>query len=110
MREGEKMSLEAIRKVTEVEKQMLERKSAAEMEARQILSDAENQGARLLQQVREEALEEGRAALKEAEKCAETKAAEIQKLVLTESNELRIAAEKHLDEAVEFIVGRVVNQ
>ena len=104
------MSLEAIRKVTEVEKQMLECKSAAEAEARQILSDAENRGNQLLQQLREKAAEEGRTCLKEAEARAEAKSAEIQKLVLEESNELRRAAEKHLDEAVEFIVGRVVNQ
>lgn len=104
------MSLEAIRKVTEVEKQMLEHKNAAEAEVRQMVSDAENSGIRLLQQVREEAVEQGRTCLKEAESRAEAKAAEIQKLVLAESDELRRAAEKHLDEAVEFIVGRVVNQ
>ena len=110
MREGENMSLEAIRKVTEVEKLMLERKAAAEAEARQILSDAENRGIRLLQQVRDESAEEGNACLKEAESQAEAKAAEIQKRVLEESDALRKAAEKHLDEAVEFIVGRVVKQ
>ena len=110
MREGEKMSLEAIREVTEVEKQMLERKSAAEAEARQIISDAESRGNQLLQQVREKAAEEGGTCLKEAESRAEAKAAEIQKLILEESNELRGAAEKHLDEAAEFIVGRVVSQ
>lgn len=104
------MSLEAIRKVTEVEKQMLERKAAAELEARQIVADAENKGIRLLQQVRDESAERGRAYLKEAESQAEARAAEIQKLVLEESDELRKAAEKHLDEAVEFIIGRVVNQ
>lgn len=110
MREGENMSLEAIRKVTEVEKLMLERKAAAEAEARQILSDAENRGNLLLQKVRDEFAAEGNACLKEAESQAEAKAAEIQKRVLEESDALRKAAEKHLDEAVEFIVGRVVNQ
>ena len=104
------MSLEAIRKVTEVETQMLERKAAAEVEARQIVTDAENQGARFLQQVRDEAAEQGKIYLKEAESRAEEKASEIQKRILEESDELRRAAEKHLDEAVEFIVGRVVNQ
>lgn len=104
------MSLEAIRKVTEVETQMLERKAAAEVEARQIVTDAENRGARLLQQVRDEAAERGKIYLKEAESRAEEKAAEIQKRIFEESDELRRAAEKHLDEAVEFIVGRVVNQ
>ena len=104
------MSLEAIRKVTEVEKMMLERKAAAEAEARQILSDAQSEGNRLLQRVRDEAAEQGALRLKEAETQAAAKAAEIQNRVLEASEDLRKAAEKHLDEAVEFIVGRVVNQ
>lgn len=104
------MSLEAIQKVAEVEKQMLERKAAAESEARQIVADAENAGIRFLQKVRDESAEEGRVCLKEAETRAEAKAADIQKVVLEESEVLRKEAEKHLDEAVEFIVGRVVNQ
>ena len=52
----------------------------------------------------------GRTYLQEAEKQAEAKAAEIQSIVAAESDVLRQTAEKHLDEAVEFIVGRVVNR
>jgi len=104
------MSLEAIQKVTEIEKLMQERKIAADTEARQIISDAEKAGALKLQKVREDAAAQGRTYLQEAEKQAEAKAAEIQSIVAAESDVLRQTAEKHLDEAVEFIVGRVVNR
>jgi vacuolar-type H+-ATPase subunit H len=107
---GESMSLEAIQKVTEIEKLMQERKIAADTEARQIISDAEKAGILKLQNVREEAVAHGRTYLQEAEKQAEAKAAEIQSIVAAESDVLRQTAEKHLDEAAELIVRRVVNR
>ena len=107
---GESMSLEAIQKVTEVERRMLEQKAAAEVQARQIVSDAETSGILLLQKVRDESSEQAKIELKAAEERAAGKAAEIQSSVLEESAALRQAAEEHLDEAAEFIIGRVVNQ
>ena len=104
------MSLEAIQKVAEIEKQMQDRKKAADSDARQMISGAEQTGLLYLQKIREEVAEQGRTYLKEAEKQAAEKAAEIQRVVVAESDVLRLEAEKHLDEAVEFIVGRVVNQ
>ena len=104
------MSLEAIQKVTEVERRMLEQKAAAEVQARQIVSDAEARGILLLQKVRDESSEQAKIELKAAEERAAGKAAEIQSAVLEESAALRQAAEEHLDEAAEFIIGRVVNQ
>ena len=104
------MSLEAIQKVTEVERRMLEQKAAAEAQARQIVSDAETSGILLLQKVRDESSEQAKIELKAAEERAAGKAAEIHSGVLEESAVLRQAAEKHLDEAAEFIIGRVVNQ
>ena len=104
------MSLEAIQKVTEVERRMLEQKAAAEVQARQIVSDAETSGILLLQKVRDESSEQAKIELKAAEERAAGKAAEIQSSVLEESAALRQAAEEHLDEAAEFIIGRVVNQ
>ena len=104
------MSLEAIQKVTEVEKQMQMLKSAADVEARQSVSDAERKGLLHLQDVRAEAAEQGKLYLKEAEKRAEAKAAEILSTVVAESDALRQKAEKYLDEAAELIVRRVVNR
>ena len=97
------MSLEAIEKVTQIEQQSQERKAAAEAEARQIVANAEREGLALLQQVRVDATKDGRKLLRKAEERAAEKAAEIGRAALQE------AAGKHLDEAAEFIVGRVVN-
>ena len=104
------MSLEAIQKVTEIEKRMQERKLIADTEARQMVAEAEKAGILHLQKVRDEAVEMGKVFLKEAENQAEAKAATIQDQVMRESEALRQTAETHLEEAAEFIVGRVVNQ
>ena len=45
------MSLEAIEKVTQVEKNIQERKTSAEVEARQLIADAEREGFALLERV-----------------------------------------------------------
>ena len=77
-REGEYgMSLEAIKKVTQIEQQSQERKAATEAEARQIVADAEREGLALLQQTRAAAAENGRKLLRKAEEKAAEKAAEI---------------------------------
>ena len=103
------MSLEAIEKVTQIEQQSQERKAAAEAEARRIVAEAEREGLALLQQTRAAAAEKGRKLLREAEERAAEKAAEIDHAAEEESAALQKAAGKHLDEAAEFIVGRVVN-
>ena len=102
------MSLEAIERVTQVEQNSQERKTAAEEEARQIVADAERQGLALLQQVRADATEDGRKLLRKAEERAAEKAAEIGRAAESESAALREAAGRNLEEAAEFIVGRVV--
>ena len=109
-REGEYgMSLEAIEKVIQIEQQSQERKAAAEAEARRIVAEAEREGLALLQQTRAAAADKSRKLLREAEERAAEKAAEIDRAAEAESAALQKAAGKHLDEAAEFIVGRVVN-
>ena len=102
------MSLEAIEKVTQVEQQCQERKAAAEAEAHQIVADAEQAGLALLQQTRAAAVEHGQKLLHEAETRAAKKTDEISRRAQAESAALQETAAKHLDEAAEFIVGRVV--
>ena len=104
------MSLDAIQKVAEVEKLMKARRAAADAEARQLVSKAEQEGLMCLQKVRAEAAEQGKRYLQEAEKKAKARAADIQSAVIAESDALRQEAEKHLDEAAELIVRRVVNR
>ena len=97
------MSLEAIEKVTQVELNLQERKTAAEVEARQLIADAEREGFALLERTRSAAAENAKQMLKQAEERAAQRAAE------AESAALREAAGKYLEEAAEFIVERVVN-
>ena len=85
------MSLEAIEKVTQVEAENKARKAAAEAEAQRIVADAEREGLALLQKARTDAAESGKELLRQAEAAA-----------------LRETAGQHLEEAAEFIVGRVV--
>ena len=103
------MSLEAIEKVTRSEALAQERKAAAEAEAKQIVANAEREGLALLEKVRADALESGRVRLKQAEEKAAQQMAQIAKEAEAESSALQAAAEKRLEEAAEFIVGRVVN-
>ena len=103
------MSLEAIQKITEIEKQMLEKKNEAEVEARAIITEAEKSGFAMLQKMRSEAVEYGKMLAVRAEERAMEKTAEIQRAAEAESNALREIADQHMDEAVEFIVERVVN-
>ena len=102
------MSLEAIEKVTEVELESKERRGAAEAEARQIVADAERTGLALLQQVRADAAAEGKNLLRQAEERAAERAAEISAGASREADGLRQLADKHMEAAAEFIVGRVV--
>lgn len=103
------MSLEAIRKVAEIEEQVQERKLIAEAEAHQMIADAEKAGAVNVQKTRNEVAENAKLLLKQAEERATEKTAEIQRAAEAESSALREKAAKHMEEAVEFIVGRVVN-
>ncbi|MCI8398842.1 MAG: hypothetical protein HFF86_10250 [Oscillibacter sp.] len=102
------MSLEAVEKVSKVEGEVRERRTAAEAEARQIVSGAEKDGLALLQRTRAEAAESGKALLRQAEEKAAKRAEEIARAAGQDADALRRAAEKRLEEAAEFIVGRVV--
>ena len=103
------MSLEVIEKVTQVEDQARERKAAADAEAKQIVADAEREGLALLQRVRAEAADSGGALLKQAEARAAERSAGIAAEAEAEADALRKKAGAHMEEAAEFIVGRVVN-
>jgi vacuolar-type H+-ATPase subunit H len=102
------MSLEAIKMVTQSESLSQERKAAAEAEARQLVAAAERDGIALAQRIRTEAAEKGKAMLEQAEERAANQAAAIAKDADADAAALQAAAEKRLEEAVEFIVGRVV--
>ncbi len=102
------MSLEAIEKVTQTELRNQERKTAAETEAKELLAQAQRDGLALLQQVRAAASADGKELLRQAEARAAQRAAAIAAAAETEAEGLRQEAGRHLEEAAEFIVGRVV--
>ena len=68
--------MDIIQKVVDVEDYQLQRKAAAEAEAKQIIAEAERNGLALLQQTREAAAESGKALLREAEDRAARRAGE----------------------------------
>ena len=103
------MSLEAIEKVTQVENEVLERRAAAEAEAKQLVADAENEGQALLQRTRAAGAEAGRELLRQAEERAAAAAEKTARAAEADAAKLRQAAEKRLEAAAEFIVGRVVS-
>ena len=102
------MSLEAIEKITAVEQSVKERRAAAETDARQMIADAERAGLALLERVRADAAAEGTDLLRKAEETAAARAAEIGRSAEAECSTMMELASQHLDEAAEFIVGRVV--
>lgn len=109
-KEGEDMSLEAIEKISQVEQENRERRAAADAQAKQLVADAQRDGQALIQKTRADAAEKGKEMLRQAEENAAQRAAEISAAANAEGDALRTAAAQHLEEAAEFIVGRVVNQ
>ena len=102
------MSLEAIEKVTAVEQAVNECRVAAEADARQMIADAERAGLAFLEQVRADAAAESKDLLRKAEESAAARSAEIGRSAEAECGTMMELAAQHLDEAAEFIVGRVV--
>ena len=103
-----RMTLEAIEKITKAESKNRERKISAEAEAKQMIANAEREGLALLQHVREDAVDQGKELLRQAEARAAERAAEIDQAAKAEADALRAEAGKHLAQAADFIVGRVV--
>lgn len=102
------MSLEAIEKVTEVERKNKERRAAAETEAKQMLALAQRDGLALLEQMRAEEAAKGAELLRQAEERAAQRSEQIAASAEADGDALRRAAEGQLQAAAEFIVGRIV--
>ena len=104
------MSLEVIERINQVEQENRERRTAADAQAKQMVADAQRDGQALLQKTRADAAEKGKEMLRQAEERAAKRSAQISDAANAEGETLRAEAAKHLEEAAEFIVGRVVNQ
>lgn len=104
------MSFEAIEIVNRTEAQSKERKSAAELEAKNLIAEAERSGLALLEQARAQAAAEGKQLVKEAESRAESRCAKIREDTRSECDALAKQASGLVSKAVERIVGKVVNR
>ena len=103
------MFLESIENITKFEEDCKERKAASEAQARQIIQDAAQDGQDLLRKVRTEAAENAKKLLCQAESKAAEKSEAIRIAAENEIAAMRAYAAGKLDEAADFIVGRVVN-
>ena len=103
------MSMEAMEQVTEAERQARERRAAADAQAQRIREEAEQAGRDRLAQVQAQAAEAGKTLLRQAEDRAAERAETIRRKAEEDAEALRKAAETHLADAAEFIVGRVVS-
>lgn len=105
---GDKMSIEAIEKVTQTEQNSQKQREEALAAGRQAVEDARKEGARLV----EEARRRGEAAARQMMTEAEEKAAKIAEEVLRQGQEecrqLRRTAQERLPRAAERIVEGVV--
>lgn len=104
------MSLEALKQVAETESTNQERKAAAEIQARQLVADAERAGVTLLRSAHDKAVEEGKIMLRQAEIHAEKRAAEITQSAQADALAQQKQAEQRLEAAADFIIERVVKQ
>ena len=104
------MSLEAIEKISGAEQRMQEEKAAAAASAKKCVSDAQRDGKALVEAARTRAEEKGKQLMKEAEDRAQQRTAEILEEARKDGEALSTTASEHMEEAVQFIVRRVVNR
>ncbi|MPM00507.1 hypothetical protein SDC9_46733 [bioreactor metagenome] len=103
------MSIEVMKIVTEAEQMAQERKMETLAKAKKIVSDAERDGQKLLTSRIEAAQTQVKLLMTRAEEQAAINEQEIFRETGKKCDELRLAAEKRLPAAAEFIIRRVVN-
>lgn len=103
------MSLDAIMQVTQAEQEAAQKLAVAQVQARKIISDAKEEGMRIIEQSRITAQSESKRLMTEAELKAAKSAAAVMEQTQQDCARLRALAEGRLESAVALIVGRVVN-
>jgi len=102
------MTMEAIQKVTELENKGRENKAEVENRIRQAIAESERQGAARLEEARLEINKKYKNLRRQSEARAEMAAGRIAQKAENDSDLLRAEAKSRLDEAADYIVGRVV--
>lgn len=103
------MSMDVMKIVTEAEKQAQGDKTEALAQAKKIVNDADRDGKKLLESRIEAAQAQVKLLMTRAEEQAAINEKEIFRETEKSCDELRLAAEKRLPAAAEFIIRRVVN-
>lgn len=103
------MSLEAVQKVAETEKQVQQRKADATAQAKKLLADAERAGQEKLKVAREAAQAQAKDMMLRAERSAAEHALTVEQETQADCNDLRKAAEGRLEDAAALIIRRVVD-
>ena len=103
------MSIEAIHQVTQAETAAQEKKLTASGQAKQILRDAQQNGQLLLEQTRQKADNETRAAMAAAEQAAAQRTESLLAENARGCEVLKSAANDRLDAAAALIIKRIVS-
>lgn len=103
------MSFEAIKRVTDAEQAIREKKADAAVEAKRLTADADRAGRQLVAEARAKAEEQVKAMLAEAEARAESKSGQARAENAAVCDALKQSARDRLDRAADLIVGRVGN-
>ncbi len=104
------MYLDTVKKVTDVESEVEQQKTAARAQVQQQLADAEKAGKALLEEARRKARSESGARLQETEQQAAQRREETLRAAQEEQQTLRSMAESRMARAAEEIVRRVVDR
>ncbi len=102
------MAIEQIRQIRDAEEEAEQIRKRSSTEAKQMIVDAEQKAAQLLEQARRQGEEKYKQILQEAQAEARTAYDDIIGKAKQESVHVTAAAEKNFDSAVSIIVGKVV--
>ncbi len=102
------MTLEAIELISKAESEQTARLHSAQIEARNLVAEAEQSGKEKLQNTQEQADIRKAELLAQAEALAKKQSERILYAAEEETGRLRKTAKTHLEETAEWIVGKVV--
>lgn len=106
---GEKMSMEALKAVTDSEEQARAKKAQAEVQAKALVERARKTGEARLEETRREAQAKVRDKLSQAEAHGEETTRQVLAQYAQDCEALKAKALQRLDEAADLIMGKVVD-
>jgi V/A-type H+-transporting ATPase subunit G/H len=101
--------LDALTTISEAEETARKDKAAAIQEARKMVADAEKAAQAALEDARRQGEEEAAAMMKKAEELASKETEALARTTENKKAVARAGVEKRLDQAADYIVGRIVN-